>query len=116
MQFDQGLRDYQVVGQKILLNWFTALHAEALALTGDYTPAFTAIEQAVAFNPLSPLYAPEVYRIKASILLRKSRTLEGVAATECEQHARKAIVLAVEQAKRMGLHLIEAQAQQLSSY
>lgn len=112
-KFEQGLHDYQAIGQKVLLNWFTALHAEAQAKAGDYDLALDTIERALNFNPLSPLYNPEVQRIKSEIMFAKARTLTGGAAEELVRDARNTLGIAAIEAGQMGLQLIAAQAAQL---
>ncbi len=111
--FAQGLHDYAAIGQKVLLNWFTALQAEAQAASGDYAQALVTIEQALALNPLSPVYAPEVQRIKAQILLADARTRDPRAAAVRRREAENVIALAVTEAQRLGVRLVETQAKEL---
>jgi tetratricopeptide (TPR) repeat protein len=105
VQFFHGLLDYTSIGQKVLLNWFTALQAQAIAATGDFDQALAAAEQAVAHVRCSPLYRPEVLRIKADILAGKARSLTGPAAEALLREARTLRSVAEGKAKELGIRL-----------
>lgn len=105
-QFFYGLFDYTSIGQKVLLNWFTALHAQAIAGTGDFDQAMATVEQAVAYARYSPLYAPEVLRIKAEIMAGKAGALPAPAAKGLLDEAEKLRQIAAAKAHGLGVRLL----------
>ena len=100
-----GLETYEAIGQKILLNWFRAMLAEAQADSGDLDAAISTAAQAVAVNDLSPLYAPEVLRVQGNVLLRKAATLKNAEAAALTESAKAALHDAVAVAERLGTGL-----------
>ncbi|HEY1720324.1 MAG TPA: AAA family ATPase [Magnetospirillaceae bacterium] len=108
-RFATGIRDYEAIGQRVLLNWFTALQAEAIAATGDFDQALATMARAESLNAMSPLYGPEVLRIRAVILLRKAATMNGAARQALETEADSVLDAALAEARRVGFRLIETQ-------
>ncbi len=103
--FAKGLETYTAIGQKILLNWFLAMKAEAQADAGDLDAALVTADQAVSNNPYSPIYAPEALRIQAQLLLRKAVRLNGAAADEAIRLAETTLRTALAEAQRMNAGL-----------
>jgi tetratricopeptide (TPR) repeat protein len=68
-----GLEIYETIGQRILLNSFRAVLAEAEADAGDLDVALATAASAVAVNDVSPVYAAEVLRVQAAIQARLGR-------------------------------------------
>jgi tetratricopeptide (TPR) repeat protein len=104
-QAKHGLETYEAIGQKILLNWFRAMLAEAQADAGDLDAAIVTAAQAVAVNDLSPLYAPEVLRVQGNVLLRKAATLKGGDAEALIESAEAALRESMTTSKRIGAGL-----------
>jgi class 3 adenylate cyclase len=105
-----GIATYEAIGQKILLNWFLAMLAEAQADAGDLDSATVTAVRAAAANHLSPLYAPEVLRVQGEVLLRKAAMLVGSEAEALVESAEAAWREAVAEAKRTGAGLFELTA------
>ena len=105
-----GIATYEAIGQKILLNWFLAMLAEAQADAGDLDSATVTAVRAAAANYLSPLYAPEVLRVQGEVLLRKAAMLVGSEAEALVELAEAAWREAVAEAKRTGAGLFELTA------
>jgi len=109
-QATEGLRTYEAIGQKILLNWFHAMLAEAQADAGNLDAAIVSADQSVTENYLSPVYEPEVLRIRGSILARKAKTLSGAEAARMMAASKTALGEAIAGAHRIGAGLFESAA------
>lgn len=103
--FEKGLQTYEAIGQKILLNWFLAMLAEAQAEAGAIDVALATADRAVSHNPWSPLYAPEALRIRAKLLDRRAAGLDGAAADDAVRSAEAALRAALADAQRVGAGL-----------
>ena len=109
-QASHGIEVYESIGQRILLNWFRAILAEAQLDAGQLDAAIATAAQAVAINEVTPAYASEILRIQAKIMVGQAATLTGDEAARLKALARAALNEAVAVAQRTGAGLFEAAA------